>query len=147
MNIPIQDPKELHDTLFTASLTRGRLLHNEGMDAAVMSTNGQSSTAVDWSTQQLDLRLEPVNPDKVVAVVLQQQVLTRDLYVVKLLVLELGQIVAPVLELLAAWLVVQNVFKFVSPALQSRHKLTESWLVGDKVVNKRSLDLRLEQIL
>lgn len=112
-----------------------------------MSTNGQSSTTVDWPTQQLDLRLESIDPDKVVAVILQQQVLARNLHVVKLLVLELRQVMAPVLELLAAWLVVQDVLKLISPALQSRHKLTESWLVGYKVVNKRSLDLRLEQIL
>lgn len=146
-NIPVKNSKELHDPLFTASLTRGRLLYNEGMDAAVMSTNGQSSTAVDWSTQQLDLRLKTVDPDKVVAVILQQQVLSRDLHVVKLLVLEFGQVVAPVLELLAARLVVQNVLKLISPALQPRHELAKSRLVGDKVVYKRSFDLRLEQVL
>jgi len=143
-DLPVQDSEELHDTLFAASLSRSWLLDNERMDTSVMTPDRQSTRAVHGSTQKLNLRLEPINPDKVVAVVLEQQVLTGNLYIVKLLVLELGQVVAPVLQLLATRLAVQNVLKLVAPLLQAGHKLAQGRLVGNKVVHKGGLDLGLE---
>lgn len=112
-----------------------------------MSTNGQSSRTVHRTAQKLDFRLETINPDKIVAVILQQQVLSWHLNVIKLLMLELGQVMAPVLQLLPSGFAVQNVLKLISPALQTGHKLAKCRLVSDEIMHKRRLDLGLEQVL
>lgn len=115
--LPIQDPEELHDTLLSPALSRGWLLHNEWVYTSVVTSDGQPATAVHGTAQQFHFGLKTINPHKVIAIVLQQQILARDLHIVKLLMLELCQVMTPVLELLLPGFAVKNVLKLVAPSL------------------------------
>ena len=114
----IEDPEQLCNPLLAAAMSGCRVLHRKGTDATVVASNPQSPVADPDPADEVHIREEAIDPDELLRLVPQLEILTRHFDLLELLESEVAEMRTELLQMLLRRPTVQFLLELIPPSAQ-----------------------------